>query len=142
MIINHAPRPNTKSWVDRRTIQDRARNTARDLTSVEPCNDNQLALSTVSFRRTRRPVLFCRWRMVAGGALECVWRTDIEAASAGEEPQICRWDESLWRPTGVTAFRQGSTWPENYTAPSFNLGALTVYARPFSIRLVQVRRFV
>jgi hypothetical protein len=97
MIINHAPRPNTKSWNDRSTIQDRARNTARDLTSVRPCNDNQRALSTASFRRTRRPLLFCRWRTAPGGALECVWHMDIEAASAGEEPQICRLDESLRR---------------------------------------------
>ena len=34
-----------------------------------------------------------------------------------------------------------STWPENYTVLSFDLSVLTVYARPSSIRIVQVCRF-
>jgi hypothetical protein len=67
-----------------------------DLAALRPCNDNQRA-STALFRRTRRPALFCRWRTAPGGALECVWHTDIEAASAGEAPGLCQLDESLRR---------------------------------------------
>jgi hypothetical protein len=141
MIVNHAPRLNFNGPFDG-TRNRGPRNPARDLTAVRPCNDNQRALSTASFRRTRRPVLFCRWRMAPGGALECVWYTDTQSASAGEEPDICRLDETLQRSIGIAAFPQPLTWPENYTVLSIDLSALTVSARPFSIRLVQVRRFI
>jgi hypothetical protein len=142
MILNHAPRLNFNHWFDRIVVRDRGRNPVQDLAAVRPCNDDQRALSTASFRRTRRPVLFCRWRTAPGGALECVWYTDVEAAGAGEEPVICRLDESLQRSIVIAAFRQPSKWPENYTVLSIELSALTVYARPSSIRIVRVRQFV
>ena len=142
MIVNLALRLNFNRRFDRSGVRHRARDLARDLTAVRPCNDNQRALSTASFRRIRRPVLFCRWRTAPGGALECVWLRDTRAAKAGEEPGICRLDESLRRVFGIAAFRRHSTWPENYTVLSIDLSALTVYARPSSIRIVQVCRFV
>jgi hypothetical protein len=136
MILNHAPRLNFNRWLDRTVVRDRGPNSAQELAAFRACNDNQRPLSTASLRRTRRPVLFCRWRNAPGGALECVWHTDVEAAGAGEEPIICHLDESPRR--SVTR----STWPENYTVPSIEPSALTVYARPSSIRIVRVRRFV
>jgi hypothetical protein len=33
--------------------------------------------------------------------------------------------------TGIAAFRQRSTWPENYTVPSIHRSALTVHVGPF-----------
>jgi hypothetical protein len=101
MILNHAPRLNFNRRFGRSAVRDRAHNPARDLAAARPCNDNQHALSTASFRRRRRPALFCRWRTAPGGALECVWYTDVEPASAGEEPLICRLDESLRRPVRI-----------------------------------------
>jgi hypothetical protein len=98
MILNHALRLNFNPRFGRSTVGDGTRNPAQELSAVPPCNDNQRALFTASFRRTRRPVLFCRWRTAPGGALECVWYTDLEQASAGEEPLICRLGESLRRP--------------------------------------------
>jgi hypothetical protein len=142
MILNHALRLNFNPRFGRSTVGDGARNPVQDLTAIRPCNDNRRALSTASFRRTRRPVLFCRWRAAPGGVLECVWYTDTQSANAGEEPVICRLDESLRRSISIGVFRQGSTWPENYTVLSIDLGALTVHAGPSSIRIVRVCRFV
>lgn len=105
MIVNHAQRLNFNCRFERSGVRDRVDNPARDLTAVRPCNDNQRALSTTSFRRTRRPALFCRWRTAPGGTLECVWHTDIEASSAGEEPEICQLHESLRRSIGIAAFQ-------------------------------------
>jgi hypothetical protein len=142
MILNHAPRLNFNRRFARSTVRDGARNPTRDLAAARPSNDNRPALSTTSSRRTRRPVLLCRWRTAPGGALECVWHTDTQSVSAGEEPQICRLDELLQRANGIAPFPQLSTWPENYTALSIEPSALTVYARPSSIRIVRVCRFV
>jgi hypothetical protein len=100
MILNHALRLNFNPRFGRNTVGDGARNPAQDLYAVRPCNDNQRALSTASVRRTRRPVLFCRWRTAPGGALECVWYTGVEPAGAAEEPLICR-PESLRRPVTI-----------------------------------------
>jgi len=95
MILNHALRLNFNCRFDRSTVRDGAHNPTRDLAAVRPCNENQRVSSTASFRRTRRPVLFCRWRTAPGGVLECVWYTATPSASAGEEPQICRLDERM-----------------------------------------------
>jgi len=141
MILNHALRLNFNSRFGRSTVRDGARNPARELAAVRPCNDNQRASSTASFGRTRRPILSCRWRTAPGGALECVWYTATPSASAGEEPQICRLDELLQRANGITPYPQLSTWPENYTVPSIEPSALTVYARPSSIRIVRAGLF-
>jgi hypothetical protein len=97
MFVNRTTLPNFNHPLGRNMARHLRSSLARDLAAVRPRNDNQSALSTASFRRTRRPVLFCRWRTAPGGALECVWHRDIEAASAGEEPEICRLDESLHR---------------------------------------------
>jgi hypothetical protein len=101
MILNHAPRLNFNRLFDRTVLRDRGADSAQHLTTFRPCNDNQRSLSTASFRRTRRPVLFCRWRKAPGGALECVWCKDVEAAGASEEPVICRLDESPRRSVTV-----------------------------------------
>jgi hypothetical protein len=94
MFVNRATLRNFNHQLGRSMVWDLRAGAPRDPAAVRPCNDNQRA-STASFRRTRRPVLFCRWRTAPGGALECVW--DIEAASAGEEPGLCQLDESLRR---------------------------------------------
>jgi hypothetical protein len=95
MFVNRTTLRNFNHPLGRNMARHLRSSLARDLAAVRPCNDNQRALSTASFRRTRRPVLFCRWRTAPGGALECVWHRDVEAASAGEEPEICRLNESL-----------------------------------------------
>ena len=96
MFVNRATLRNFNHRLGRSMVWDLRASAPRDLAAVRPCNDNQRA-STASFRRTRRPVLFCRWRTAPGGALECVWHTDTEAASAGEQPGLCQLDESLRR---------------------------------------------
>ena len=53
------------------------------------CNDNQPD-RRISAPSRRRPVLFCRWRKAASGALECGWHTEATAASDVEEPDIGR----------------------------------------------------
>jgi hypothetical protein len=95
MFINRATLRNFNHRLGRSVVRDLRASAPRDLATVRPCNDNQGALSTALFRRTRRPTLSCRWRLAPGGTLECVWHTDTEAASAGEEPGLCRLDESL-----------------------------------------------
>ena len=95
MFINRAILRNFNHRLGRSVVRDLRASAPRDLATVRPCNDNQGALSTALFRRTRRPTLSCRWRLAPGGTLECVWHTDTEAASAGEEPGLCRLDESL-----------------------------------------------
>jgi hypothetical protein len=97
MFVNRATLRNFNHQLGRIMVRDLRASPARDLATVPPCNDNQRGLSTASFRRARRPMLFCRWRTAPGGALECVWHTDPEAASADEEPGLCRLDESLRR---------------------------------------------
>ena len=47
----------------------------------------------------------------------------------------------IGRANGITPYPQLSTWPENYTALSIEPSALTVYARPSSIRIVRVGLF-
>lgn len=141
MFANRATLQNFSRGLGRSAARNLAGNLVRDLAAVRPCNDNQRALSTASFRRTRRPMLFCRWRKTAAGALECVWRTEPQAASAGEEPGISHLGQPLRQSMGITVFRPRSTWPENYTWLPIGLSALTVCVRPSSIRDVQVCRF-
>lgn len=97
MFVNRATLRIFNHRLGRSVVRDLHASAPRDLAAVRPCNDNQRALSTALFRRFRRPVLFCRWRTAPGGALECVWHTDIEAGSGGEESGLCRLDRSPWR---------------------------------------------
>lgn len=57
--------------------------------TAAPCNDNRRAGRIVAgLARKERPVLVCRWHMVAStGALACTWQTEQDA-SASEEPAI------------------------------------------------------
>jgi hypothetical protein len=103
MFVNRATLRNFNHRLGGSMVRHLRAGAPRDLAAVRPCNDNQRASAALS-RRTRRPVLFCRWRMAPGGALECVWHTDIEAASAGEEPGLCQLDEALRRSSGHCGF--------------------------------------
>jgi len=94
MFVNRATLRSFNHSLNQSAVRVLGRNPAQDLTrglaAVRPCNDNQRLLSTASRRRVRRPKLSCRWRTVPAGGLECVWQTDRQAASAGEEPGISR----------------------------------------------------
>jgi hypothetical protein len=49
-------------------------------------NDNRIDAGGAAARRTRRPVLACRWRPIIGGGLECRWVIAFADGTAIEEP--------------------------------------------------------
>jgi hypothetical protein len=106
MFTNRATLRKFNRRLGQSLVRDLPGNPAQHLTAVRPCNDNQPVRSAASLRRQRRPMLFCRWRKTPGGALECVWHTEPQAAGAGEEPSISRSSESLRQSIGAVVLRR------------------------------------
>jgi hypothetical protein len=101
----------------------------RNAVAVRPCNDNQPVRLIAPWRRKRRPVLFCRWRVTPAGRIECSWHDG--PAPAAEEPWISWSGAAQRRRQRGRKTTQGRQSARN---------ALTDSARPHSIHGVQVRR--
>jgi hypothetical protein len=87
MFVNRATLRIFNHRLGRSVVRDLRGSAPRDLATVRPCNDNQRALSTALFRRTRRPTLSCRWRLAPStGRLECFWQHDAEADDSSPNP--------------------------------------------------------
>jgi len=66
-------------------------------------NDNRIAARGVAAPRRSRPVLACRWRLGAGGRLECHWNIEITDGSAIADPDQRWMIARLWRLFGLGA---------------------------------------
>jgi len=66
-------------------------------------NDNRIAARGVAAPRRSRPVLACRWRLGAGGRLECHWNIEITDGSAIADPDQRGMIAHLWRLLGLGA---------------------------------------
>ena len=112
----------------------------RNAAAVQPCNDNQPVRLIAPWRRKRRPVLFCRWRVTPAGRIECSWHDG--SAPAAEESWIS-WPGAALRRSNRAAIAQRRSQRGRKTTQcrQSTRSALTDSVRPFSIHGVQVRRF-
>jgi hypothetical protein len=72
----------------------------RNAAAVQPSNDNRTndnrpVRLIAPWRRKRRSMLFCRWRVTPAGRIECSWHDG--SAPAPEEPSISWWRAALRR---------------------------------------------
>jgi hypothetical protein len=118
----------------------------RNAAAVQPSNDNRTndnrsVRLIAPWRRKRRPMLFCRWRVTPAGQIECSWHDG--SAPAPEEPSISWWRAALRRSNrAAIARRRGKRGRKTTQCPQSTRSALTDSARPHSIHGVQVRRLV
>jgi hypothetical protein len=107
----------------------------RNAAAVRPCNDNQPVRLVAPWRRKRRPVLFCRWRVTPAGQIECSWHDG--SAPAAEEPWIS-WSRAALRRSNRAALarRRGQRGRKTTQCRQSTRSALTD-----STRLIQSTAF-
>jgi hypothetical protein len=65
--------------------------TGRPPATLTPSNDNRIDTRGAAHpRRTRRPILVCRWQPIGDGRLECHWNIEPADGKVIEEPDS-RW---------------------------------------------------
>jgi hypothetical protein len=104
----------------------------RNAAAVRPCNDNQPVRLVAPWRRKRRLVLFCSWRVTPAGQIECSWHDG--SAPAAEEPWIS-WSRAALRRSNRAALarRRGQRGRKTTQCRQSTRSALTDSTRPHSI---------